>query len=125
MLSKDDSLQEQPVVRKLNALRRLSETGVAAIKAAVRERVSKAASGEDLICEGDRSDAVRVFLSGWAIRYKSLEDGRRQIVNFVIPGDTCDPYIYLFPTMDHSIATLTPVIYSELDHSAFERLMAS
>lgn len=115
----------QPVLRRLNALRRLSEAGVAAVKMAVRSGTQKAAAGEDLVCEGDRPDRVRIFLSGWAFRYKMLEDGRRQIVNFVLPGDTCDAHIYLFSRLDHSIATLTPVVYCELDREAFERLLSS
>jgi CRP-like cAMP-binding protein len=125
MLSRDDSSAGEPVVRRLGALRKLSEAGIAAIRAAVRERTLKAPGGEDLVCEGDRCDSVRLFLSGWACRYKSLEDGRRQIVSFVLPGDTCDPHIYLLSAMDHSIATLTPVTYAELDRGAFERLMAA
>jgi len=125
MLVAGDIGQEQAVLRRLNALRRVSETGVAAIKAAVRERTLKAAAGEDLICEGDRPDNVRIFLSGWACRYKALEDGRRQIVNFVLPGDTCDAHIYLVSTIDHSIATLTPVIYCELERAIFEKLIST
>jgi len=123
MLSTDHSGPAAPVVRRLNALRRLSESGAAAIRAAVGERIAKAAAGEDLVCEGDRCDSVRLFLSGWAYRYKGLEDGRRQILSFILPGDTCDAYVYLLSAMDHSIAALTPVTYTELDATAFERLM--
>ncbi len=123
--SLDDSGQEQPVVHRLSAFRKLSEAGILAIKAAVREKIAKASAGEDLACEGDRSDMVRMFLSGWACRYKALEDGRRQIVGFVLPGDTCDAFAYLFSKMDHSVAALTPVVYSELDHDAFEQLMSA
>ncbi|HVX75173.1 MAG TPA: Crp/Fnr family transcriptional regulator [Bradyrhizobium sp.] len=119
-----ESGQAQPILRRLNALRRLSEVGVAAIKTAVRETVLKAGAGEDLVCEGDRPDVVRLFLSGWAFRYKMLEDGRRQIVNFILPGDTCDAHIYLFSRLDHSIATLTPVVYCELNRESFERLVS-
>ena len=125
MLSGDDRGQEQPVVRRLTSLRKLSETGVAVLKAAVHERIVKASPGEDLICEGDRPDSVRIFLSGWAFRYKTLEDGRRQIVSFILPGDTCDPHLHLLSAMDHSIATLTPVVYSELEGPSFERLMTA
>ena len=125
MLAKDDSGPGEPIVRRLNALRRLSEKGIATLRAVVRERPAKAAAGEDLVCEGDRCDSVRLFLSGWACRYKALEDGRRQILSFILPGDTCDAYIYLLSSMDHSIATLTPVTFCELDRTAFERLMAA
>lgn len=68
---------------------------------------------------------MRLFLSGWAVRYKVLDDGRRQIVNFILPGDTCDAHVYLFSKLDHSVATLTPVVYSELSREAFERLVSS
>ena len=119
-----ESGQEQPVLRRLNALRRLSDEGYAAIKAVVREKNVKVATGEDVVCEGDRPDKVRIFLSGWACRYKVLEDGRRQIVNFVLPGETCDAHIYLLSVMDHSIGTLTPVVFCELDRAAFEHLIA-
>ena len=125
MLARDDIGPGEPVVRRLNAFRALSEAGIAAVRTALRERPARAAAGEDLVCEGDRCDSVRVFLSGWACRYKALEDGRRQIVSFVLPGDTCDAYVYLLPSMDHCIATLTPVSYCELDRSAFERLMSA
>ncbi len=125
MLAKDDSGPGEPVVRRLNALRPLSEGGIAAVRAALRERPLKAAAGEDLICEGDRCDNVRLFLSGWACRYKALEDGRRQILSFLLPGEACDAFIYLLSTMDHSIATLTPVTYCELDRAAFERLISA
>src|SRR5579871_6295672 len=125
MPSMDDNGPEEPVIRRLNALRRLSETGVAAIRAALRDKVLKAVAGEDLVNEGDKCDRVRIFLSGLACRYKALEDGRRQIVAFVLPGDTCDVHIYLLSSMDHSIATLTPTTYAEFDRAAFERLMST
>jgi len=54
-----------------------------------------------------------------------LEDGRRQIVNFILPGDTCDAHIYLFSTMDHLIATLTPVVYSELERVSSIRVTST
>ena len=116
---------EQTVLRRLNGSRRLSETGVAAVRAALREKVLKIGSGEDLVCEGDRAEKIRILLSGWACRYKMLEDGRRQIVGFVLPGNICDPFTYLFSSTDHSIGTLTPVVYSELERAHFERLIAS
>jgi CRP-like cAMP-binding protein len=120
-----DDQQALPVIRRLNAFRKLSENATALIGSALRERILKADAGEDLACEGDRCENVRVFLSGWAFRYKVLEDGRRQIVSFILPGDTCDAYIYLFSRMDHSIGTLTPVTYCEFDRAGFEQLISA
>ncbi|MCA1454576.1 Crp/Fnr family transcriptional regulator [Bradyrhizobium sp. BRP22] len=114
----------QPVIRRLNTLRRLSDEGVVSLERAIREGMQHIGTGEDLISEGDTVSSVRVILSGWLCRYKTLEDGRRQIVNFILPGETCDAYAYLLSTLDHSIATLTPVVYAEVKRAQFEALVA-
>ncbi|QEX23051.1 Crp/Fnr family transcriptional regulator [Hypericibacter adhaerens] len=43
--------------------------------------------GESLFLQEDRIDSVYVLLEGWAFRYQDLKDGRRQIVDFALPGD--------------------------------------
>lgn len=40
-----------------------------------------------LISEGDRLDRPRLIRSGWACRVRFLSDGRRQILNYYLPGD--------------------------------------
>ncbi|WP_027578679.1 Crp/Fnr family transcriptional regulator [Bradyrhizobium sp. Ai1a-2] len=119
-----DGSLAQPVIRRLNALRRLSDEGIASLERAIREGTQHVGAGEDLICEGDAVHSVRIILSGWLCRYKTLEDGRRQIVNFVLPGETCDAYTYLLSMIDHSIATLTPVVYADVKRPQFEALVA-
>jgi CRP-like cAMP-binding protein len=61
----------------------------------------------DLICEGDKPRLLHLVIEGWAAAYKSLPDGRRQIVNLFVPGDFCDLNAYVFKTMDHSIGAIT------------------
>ncbi|MGY8660742.1 Crp/Fnr family transcriptional regulator [Bradyrhizobium sp. UFLA05-109] len=114
-----------PVVRRLSALRSLSAEASALLEHVALEGMQRAGSGEDLISEGDSVDSVRIVLSGWLCRYKTLEDGRRQIVNFIFPGETCDAHAFLLAVMDHSIATLTPVVYTEIKRARFESLVAS
>ncbi|MBV9529795.1 MAG: Crp/Fnr family transcriptional regulator [Bradyrhizobium sp.] len=120
-----EATQAQVVVRRLSAFRRLSEPAVKALKEAVGERILRVGAGQDLVSEGEQPDRIRVVLSGWLSRYKTLEDGRRQIVNFVLPGETCDAHAYLLSRMDHSIGTLTPVVYSEIEPEEFEELAES
>ncbi|MEZ5829646.1 MAG: Crp/Fnr family transcriptional regulator [Dongiaceae bacterium] len=43
--------------------------------------------GENLFIQGDDVRSICVLHAGWAFRYQCLEDGRRQIVDFVLPGD--------------------------------------
>ena len=115
----------EAVIRRFNALRPLSEEAVAAIEQAILESLFRAGPGEDLVVEGDPVDSVRLVLSGWLFRHKTLEDGRRQIVNFILPGETCDGHVYLLHTLDHSITTVTPVAYAEIKRARFEKLLAS
>lgn len=120
-----DARQLQTVIRRLNALVPISEAGIAALVKVIGERLQRVGPGEDLISEGDRPDRIRMILSGWLTRHKTLEDGRRQIVNFLLPGETCDAQIYLLRQMDHSIGTLTPVVYADIEQARFEELLAA
>lgn len=63
--------------------------------------------GTDLIREGERPEGVFVLLDGFACRYKLRENGARQIMAFLVPGDLCDLDKSLLPRMDHGIGTLS------------------
>jgi len=121
-LSTSDRSVMEPAIRRLSALRPLSAEARASLEYAMLEGLQRAGSGEDLLSEGDPVDSVRIVLSGWLCRYKTLEDGRRQIVNFVFPGESCDAHAFLLSVMDHSIATLTPAVYAEIKRGRFESL---
>jgi CRP-like cAMP-binding protein len=69
----------------------------------------------DLLCQGGGTGPLHVLIEGWAIRYKTLEDGRRQILSVLIPGDMFDINGHLAKSMDHSIATLTPARLAQLE----------
>lgn len=61
----------------------------------------------DLIREGDRPGPVFVMLDGWGCRYKILPSGARQVLAYLMPGDSCDLHVGLLAEMDHSIRTIT------------------
>jgi CRP-like cAMP-binding protein len=44
-------------------------------------------AGGTVIEEHSRSPHLYTLYAGWAFRYKSLSDGRRQILSFLLPGD--------------------------------------
>ena len=76
-------------------------------KSSARPQLVEARS--DVICEGDEPADVHLVTSGLACRYKLLDDGRRQIVAYLIPGDFCDLNVFILSKMDHSIAAISPV----------------
>ena len=78
----------------------------------------------DIVREGDDPRAVNVVLDGWACRYKQFSDGRRQIVSLLLPGDPCDPHVFLLDQMDHTISALTPVTLAQIPGSTLQDLTA-
>lgn len=44
-------------------------------------------AGQTLVREQVDAGRLYTLYAGWAFRYKSLSDGRRQILNFLLPGD--------------------------------------
>ncbi len=45
------------------------------------------AAGQDLFSQGEPCRQVFMILDGWVCLYELLEDGRRQILHFALPGD--------------------------------------
>ncbi len=65
--------------------------------------------GATVLCEGTKTPHLYTVLAGWGFRYKLLPDGRRQIVNYVMPGDLVGLQGTLMGEMQHSIETLSPM----------------
>ncbi|WP_367717358.1 Crp/Fnr family transcriptional regulator [Nitratireductor sp. GISD-1A_MAKvit] len=65
--------------------------------------------GATLLVEGAHNPHLYTVRSGWGFRYKLLEDGRRQIVNYVMPGDLVGLQGSLMGEMQHSVEALSPM----------------
>ncbi len=65
--------------------------------------------GNDIIHAGQEDSELFTLFSGWAFRYKSLEDGRRQILNFILPGDLIGLQAALLAAAEYTVETLTDV----------------
>jgi CRP/FNR family transcriptional regulator, anaerobic regulatory protein len=53
----------------------------------LRQGTVRVEAGRQIIAEHRSSDKLFTLYEGWAFRYKTLSDGRRQILNFLVPGD--------------------------------------
>ena len=95
-----------PFIKKLQRLATLSESDIAVLKEA-SSRPRTYAAKQDLIREGDRPGPVFIILEGWACRYKILPNGTRQIIAFLLPGDSCDLHVGMLSEMDHSMQAIT------------------
>ena len=66
--------------------------------------------GTTILSEGARSAHLYTVLSGWGFRYKMLTDGRRQILNFILPGDFVGIQASVAEEMRHSVEALTGML---------------
>jgi CRP-like cAMP-binding protein len=114
-----------PLLRKLGHYTRLARQEQAVLSSLAGARLRQFGPREDILGEGERPEFMYLILQGWACRYKMLEDGRRQIIAFFLPGDVCDLNIFVLRHMDHSIGTITPVSVGEIPRNGFDEMVAA
>ena len=76
--------------------------------------VRMVARGREIISAGRRYDGVFVLIEGAAIRYRVLHDGRRQILNVVLPGDFIGFPATFFDTALYSATALSDASISSI-----------
>jgi len=69
-----------------------------------------AESGATVVTEGSHTAQMFTLLSGWAFRFKTLEDGRRQILNYCLPGDLIGLQGSIMGEMEHSVEALSTAV---------------
>lgn len=79
-------------------------------------------AGAMVLSEGAHSAQLFTLLSGWAFRYKTLEDGRRQIVNYLLPGDLMGLQGSVIGEMEHSVEALSPVVLCVFQRDGLQSL---
>lgn len=63
---------------------------------------------------GDRRSSLYRLLEGWACRYRTLRDGRRQIIALYLPGEICEPEWLIAPDASYPVIALTPICAAEV-----------
>ena len=98
--------------RKLKVFTKLAQSEIDYFQS-IEAQHGTLATGTDIIQTGDPYGPVYILNDGWAIRYRILHDGRRQIANFILPGDLLCLNATVMPYSDYAITTITPVNFSQ------------
>jgi CRP-like cAMP-binding protein len=77
----------------------------------LKRRELRLAALETLIREGQTDALLYTLLSGWAFRYKTLSDGRRQILSFLLAGDFIGVQQKMGDAAAHGVETLTDAVF--------------
>ena len=75
-----------------------------------------------IMVEGEQNPSLYSVLSGWGFRYKILEDGRRQILNYILPGDMIGLQGNVMAEMQHSVEALTRMTLCAFERERFPAL---
>jgi CRP-like cAMP-binding protein len=73
-------------------------------------------AGCDLFRLGERGEAIYSLLSGWVALYNLMEDGRRQILQFALPGTILAFVPKQGAVMNYSAQALTDVVVTVVPH---------
>lgn len=108
----DAASQADMLLHRLSRFAHLAPNEVALV-GSLSTRSEDYPAGTELVAEGQSLDSPRLLLSGWACRFRMLPDGRRQIFEFILPGD-----IYGLCLRPQAIAlttavALTPVVIAD------------
>ena len=93
-------------LRKTGAFTPVKPEVLAFIEGFRKETIAVQAGGA-LVREGAPNARLFTLYAGWAFRYKTLSDGRRQILNFLLPGDLVGLQQEFGEVSSHGIEALT------------------
>ncbi|MEW5420844.1 Crp/Fnr family transcriptional regulator [Amorphus sp. 3PC139-8] len=96
-------------LRNLNCFRDFGQNELAFVNDFKRGELA-VDPGAVIVQEGTASPHLYTVLDGWAFRYKTLPDGRRQILNYALPGDFIGLQTSVFDLMDHGVEALTSMV---------------
>ena len=96
------------LLNRLKFYANLSDPDIKQIQA-IEGRIKNFPRGADIITAGQKLSELLIVKSGWAIRYKTFEDGRRQILNVLLPGDFFDLQVMVAAEADHSVSAVNDV----------------
>lgn len=84
-----------------------------------RKTVKHCAAGATIVEEHAQGNWIYTLFSGWAFRYKTLPDGRRQILNFLLPGDLIGLQEEFAEGASHGVDALTDVTLCAFERTHF------
>ena len=83
--------------------------GDLALIQSLKQRQIGLAAGDAIIHEGQTDAPLFTLFAGWAFRFKTLSDGRRQILNFLLPGDFIGLQQKMTDASAHGVEALSDV----------------
>lgn len=115
------SLAEHPFVARLSRFMQLSAADLRSLEHIIEsERLVK--KRQDLVVVGDAYRNLCFVRDGYAIRYKLLRSGKRQILNVILPGDVIGFPVSFFDRSIYSVVAVSDLTYNICPLDSYARL---
>ena len=115
------SLAEHPFVTRLSRLMKLERGRSQEPRTHRRERAA-GRKAQDLVVVGDEYRNLCFVKDGYAIRYKLLRSGKRQILNVILPGDVIGFPVSFFDRSIYSVVAVSDLTYNICSLDSYVRL---
>jgi CRP-like cAMP-binding protein len=117
----DVSLAEHPFVTRLSRLMKLGATDLRSLGRIVdSERLVR--KRQDLVVIGNEYRNLCFVNDGYAIRYKLLRSGKRQILNVILPGDVIGFPVSFFDRSIYSVVAISDLRYNMCSLESYVQL---
>lgn len=93
--------------------------------AGFRQGEARFVRGEQVFAQGSRPRQLFTVLSGVLMRTRLIEDGRRQVINFMFPGDFIGLQAALDGEMSHAVEAVTAATLCAFARERFFDMVAS
>jgi CRP-like cAMP-binding protein len=117
------SLISNPLTMKLEQFTRFEPSERLRLDELLQRGSKTYARGETIIREGDKVEQIHLVTGGLATRSKTLADGSRQLMAFLVPGDLCDVEVFVLEAMDHDIVALSDTSCALIPATEMEQLL--
>ena len=108
-------------MRALPLFNEHSGAELATIQSLKKDQISIRAD-HSIVVEGQSDAPLYTLLRGWAFRFKTLSDGRRQILNFLLPGDFIGVQQKMTDVSAHGVDALSDVVLCVFQRDALWEL---
>jgi CRP-like cAMP-binding protein len=115
------SLHLHPFVARLARFTKLSAADLDSLERIVKDDHLVKKRGY-LVVDGDEYRNLCFVRDGYAIRYKLLRNGKRQILNVILPGDVIGFPVSFFDRSLYSVVALSDLTYSSCSLDSYAQL---
>jgi CRP-like cAMP-binding protein len=115
------SLDRHPFVTRLSAFMKMTDADLKALEA-ITESERSIKKRKDLVIDGSEYRNLCFVKEGYAMRYKLLRNGKRQILNIILPGDVIGFPVSFFDRSIYSVVALSDLKFNVCPIQSYVRL---